>query len=75
MGERRPQSNSGEYVWLGSDVTRNTQGRYIPIFPRVVIMITPPGLLLTISCAEVIIICICSVVKRVNPPPPTLLYV
>ena len=32
-GERRSQSNSGEYYWLGPELTQNTRGRYIPIFP------------------------------------------
>ena len=43
-GERRPQSHSVEYYWLGPDLTQNKLGRYIPLFPVVIVMLTPPGL-------------------------------
>ena len=42
-GERRSQSHSGEYYWLGPDLTQNIWVRYIPIFPVVVVMLTLPG--------------------------------
>ena len=45
-GERRSQSHSGEYYWLGPDLTQNTRGRYIHIFMVEVVMLTPPGLAL-----------------------------
>ena len=32
-GERRPQSNSGEYDWLGPDLTRNKRGQLYPYIP------------------------------------------
>ena len=34
-GERRSQPYSVEYDWLSPDLTQNTQGHYIPIFPEV----------------------------------------
>ena len=40
-GERRSQPHSVEYDWLDPDLTRNTRGRYIPIFPVVLITTTP----------------------------------
>ena len=42
-GGRRSQSHSREYDWLGPYLTQNTLGRYIPIFPVAVIVLTPPG--------------------------------
>ena len=36
-GERFSQSNSGEYYFLGQYPTLNTRGRYIPIYPVVII--------------------------------------
>ena len=39
-GERRSQSHSGEYYWLGSDLIQNKGGWYIPIFPVFLITIT-----------------------------------
>ena len=36
-GERISQSDSGEHDWLGPDLTRNIQGRYILILPVVLI--------------------------------------
>ena len=44
--ERRPQSLSGEYAWLGPYLTRNTRGRYIHIFPEAIVMLTPYGIAL-----------------------------
>ena len=41
-GERRSQPYSDEYDWLGPDLTQNTRGRYILIFP--VVLITPKAL-------------------------------
>ena len=38
-GERRSQPYSGEYDWLGPDLTRNTRGQYILVFPAV--LVTP----------------------------------
>ena len=32
-GERRFQSHPIEYDWLGPDLTQNTQGHFILIFP------------------------------------------
>ena len=47
-GERHPQLHSGEYYWLGPDLTRNTRRRCILIFPaflitlnRIVLMTGP----------------------------------
>ena len=42
-GERRSQSHSIEYNWLGSDLTQNTRERYIPILAVVVVMLNPHG--------------------------------
>ena len=42
-GKRRFQKHSREYEWLRSDLTLNTRGWYILIFPLVVVMLTPPG--------------------------------
>ena len=42
-GERHSQSHSGEYYCLLPNLTWNTQGCYIPIFPVAVFIITPPG--------------------------------
>ena len=42
--ERISQLHSVEYDWLGPDLAQNTQGRYIPISPVAVAMLTPPGL-------------------------------
>ena len=42
--ERRSQSNSVEYDWLGPDLTRNTKGRYILIFLAVLISLTKYGM-------------------------------
>ena len=74
-GERNFQSHSVEYYWLGPDLTQNTQGRYILILPVVVVMLTLPGhkslysyFLITTSCVEVVIICICSVIHHVKLP-------
>ena len=71
--ERRSQLYSRECDWLGPDLTRNTQGRYIPIFPVAAVMLTLPGhntlyiyLLLANKFSEVIIIFICSVVNSVT---------
>ena len=41
-GERGSQQHYGEYSWLGPDLTQNTQGQYILIFPAVVGMLTLP---------------------------------
>ena len=42
-GERLSQPHSGEYDWLGPDLTRNTRGRYIPILLIVLVTITLDG--------------------------------
>ena len=39
-GERRSQPYYGEHYLLGPDFTQNTQGRYILIFPVVLITLT-----------------------------------
>ena len=109
--ERCSQSHSRKYDWLGPDLMKNTQGRYILIllvvwaialkqigraianryrsqthekYTRTVYLhITGSGhyvhpswaqpsyiyLLLITSCVEVIIIFICSTVKRATLPP------
>ena len=36
-GHRCPQSYSGEYGWLGPDITQNTRGRYILILAAILI--------------------------------------
>ena len=36
-GERRSQSHYIEYDWLVPDLTQKSQGRYILIFPEVLI--------------------------------------
>ena len=41
--ERRIQEHYIEYYWLGPELTQNTWGQYIPIFPVGVSMLTPPG--------------------------------
>ena len=43
VGERRYQAHSREYDWLVPDLTLNTQGRYIPILPVVLVTPTPDG--------------------------------
>ena len=40
-GERRSQSHSKEYDWLGPDNTQNTRGKYILIFPEILMTLTP----------------------------------
>ena len=40
-GERRSPSHSREYHWLWPDLTHNTRGRHIPIFPLVLVSLTP----------------------------------
>ena len=41
--ERHTQSYSGYRDWLGPDLTRNKRGRYMPILPVAVALLTPPG--------------------------------
>ena len=41
-GERGSQQHYVKYSWLGPDLTQNTQGQYILIFPAVVGMLTLP---------------------------------
>ena len=39
-GERHSLPHPGECIWLGQDLTLNTGGRYILIFPEVLITLT-----------------------------------
>ena len=41
--ERHTQSYYGYRDWLGPDLTRNKRGRYMPILPVAVALLTPPG--------------------------------
>ena len=45
-GERRSKLYSGEYDWLGPDLTQNGQGQYIPILTVAVVILTLPVLAL-----------------------------
>ena len=50
-GERYSQLNSGEYDWLGPELTRNKQGRYILISPMVLIN---PTRMVLITCPKLV---------------------
>ena len=79
-GERRSQSYSREYAWLGPYRMQNKQGWLYPYiaggfnYSDPVWYVNGPkvGIKLSIFCAEVIIICICSAhsVPEYSPPPP-----
>ena len=42
--EGHSQSHSSDYDWLGPELTQNIRGRYIPIFPLAIVMLTSPGI-------------------------------
>ena len=42
-GEKRSQSHSRYYDWLGPYPTQNTREQHIPIFPVADVVLTPHG--------------------------------
>ena len=79
-GERRSQSHSGEYDWLGPDPMQNTQEWLYPYIAGsfnyynkgMAYILTNncrwSSIKFSAFCEEVIIICICSVVQRATLP-------